>query len=581
MAFDHRFPMALMTIDRMIDRTEISAEDKELLMDGSDNTMGPDQTDRAPIERPEDKTGPEGGTLQGIEPDVPSSVLSYFTETAISSKKRNSLPDEAFGLPRLRAYPLHDKAHIKQAVRMFGHCRDPKDQQVLANNIFRAIEKQKVSIKIGKNNPLYQYAPKTLLESNSLPNLSGDSSAVPLKDRTREDVVKEHLHVNGTYYNNIFYGEDYRKSVTALKQFSFMQVFYPNLTRMNFVTRLKCVCGGLASPEHADQIYTELKIRKPNELEFTKPLGWFQVASDADAESVADMLIHSNYSSEDNWFKVDLSDDLNHIFYCLRLYSIMGEIFLDPNFDPDIHLAAEHTAVLADWYQHVCYHYDLYRDADAETEQMIQRQYLWDLFWSFTDNPDDPSCITANVISMLRNMACVHDQAVNMNEANTPGELITKDQCSAYLVHDLGMTDDMYLIPSLMQYPIIDKDSVRLAMDMIDRIPAEQREEFSTNLNRKYREFGCNFSISIDHPYAKYADKAIITNMTHMLLEGETAVDDEGTSTGLTDKIEQPFYKRVDYMRGNLLKNLAQIKELGPNTKPTVELNHEHKLGIE
>lgn len=511
---------------------------------------------------------------------IPSAITSYYNETAISSKKRNALPDEAFGLPRLRQYPLHDKAHVKQAVRMFGHCKDPKDRETLAKNIFKAMETHKVSMKIGKKNPLYQYAPKNLQETSDLPYCMLGTPSAPMRKRTREDVVREHMHANSSFYNNIFYGEDYRKSITAMQQFQFLGYFHPNLTRMNFVSRLHCVCGGLASPENVDQIYGELKLRKPTELDFNKPLGWYEVKSNEDSESVAEMLVSSGYESEANWFKVDLSDDLQHIFYCLRLYSIMGEIFLDPNFDPDVHFSAEHTAILLDWRQHVQYHYDLYRDAEEPGERMRQRQYLWDLFWSFLDSPNSESAITVNIISMLHNMACVRDQVININEGNESGELITKEKCSAYLIHDLGMTDDLYLLQTTLQYPIIDKTSIRLAMDLIEQIPPDDKEEYVKNLNRKYKEFGCNFSISIDHPYAKYADKEIIANMSHMLMEGETAVDDMGTSTGPTDKVEQPFYKRVDYVKGKLGQNLATIKDLGPNTKPKAEPDYEYQTGI-
>ncbi|MCM1531943.1 MAG: hypothetical protein NC114_06685 [Ruminococcus flavefaciens] len=623
MSLAFEVPGAVATIDHMVTRIDVPIKDIPLLsMEEPDTAMGLDEPDETPMQSQQIQEGAydpyspqhmyHSKTSKNVtdikknnpneddsllqtgtdrdEPDllkddvkeseyyVPSSVINYYNEAAISSKKRNSLPDDAFGVPRLRAYPLHDKAHVKQAVRMFGHCKDPKDREVLAKNIFKAMDTHKVSMKIGKNNPLYQYAPKSLHEAVELPPLTIDGGP-SMRKRTREDVIKEHLRVNGSYYNNIFYGEDYLKSVTALKQFQFMKYFHPNMTRMNFVTRLKCVCGGLASPENANQIYTELKLRKPTDLDFSKPLGWYEVHTEEDVDSVAAMLMKSNYESESNWFKVDLGDDLNHIFYCLRLYSIMGEIFLDPNFDPDLHLSAEHSAVLMDWSQHVSYHYQLFLDADIETEKMKQRQYLLDLFWLFTDNPDDVSVVTVNVIAMLHNMACVRDQVINMNEANAPGELITKDQCSGYLVHDLGMGEDFYLLPTTLQYPIIDKNSVRLAMDMIQQIPEDQRDEFVTNLNRKYREYGCNFTISVDHPYAKYADKAIIVNMTHMLLEGDTAVDDEGASSGLTDKMEQPFYKRIDYMKGNLHKNLAQVRELDPNEKPKAEPNHEWQTG--
>lgn len=579
MGIEYQIPSTFMVVDRMLQRpSKIMTDDSILPPDTvypssahgpGDSTIATDSSKGSPdmsIFTPE--SDPIYDTLH------PDTVLVYYNEAALSAKKRTSLPDDAFGLPRTRQYPLTDKNHVRQAIRMFGRCRSPKDRKILAANILAAIEKFGMDVKIGTSNPLYKYVPESLQES-PLPQLTLDGTTTPMTKRTKEEVVKEHLRVNGTYYNNIFYGEDYRTAVTALSKFAFMRVFYPNFTRMNFVTRLKCVCGGLASPEYASQIYQELQLRSPTELDFNKPLGWREVATETDADSVAQMLISSNYDVDSNWFKVDLSDDLVHIFYCLRLYSVMGEIFLDPNFDPEVNLSPEHIALLSDWYQHVSYHYELHQDAETEDAKMRERQYLLDLFWMFTDHPDDSSVATVNVISMLRNMACVHDQVINMNEANTPGELITKDQCSAYLVHDLGLTDDLFLIPSMMQYPIIDKDSVRLAMDMITQISPDHRDEFVSNLNRKYKEFGCNFSITVDHPYAKYADKAIIANMTRVLMEGETAVDDEGTSTGYTNKVEQPFYKRIDYRRGEILKNLATVPELGPNTKQRTEPNDE------
>lgn len=617
---------ALPSMDHIFDRVDISIDDIPLLSDEEPETaMGKEKLDHTPMQSQEitetaidqysqngvDHGGGDQTDINEYNPNkddsilrssqakddpslfdgetkeivnyekyVPSSITNYYNEATLSSKKRSALPDDVFGVPRLRAYPLHDKAHIKQAVRMFPHCKDPKDREVLAKNIIKAIEEKKVDIKIGKKNPLYEYAPKSLQETTSIPQLTIDGSTVPLRKRTKEDVVKEHLRVNGSYYNNIFYGEDYRKSVTALKQFEFLEYFHPNVTRMNFLTRLKCVCGGLASPNNVTQVYDELGIRKPSELDFSKPLGWYEMKTEDDAETVAGMLVNSNYETETNWFKVDLSDNLNHIFYCLRLYSIMGEIFLNPNFDPEVMLSAEHTAVLLDWGQRVLYHYDLYIDALNEKEKMRQRQYLLDLFWLFTDNPRDDNIVTINTIAMLHNMACVRDQVISVNEANTPGEMISKDQCSGYLVHDLGLDDDLYLLPTTLQYPIIDKNSVRLAMDMIDHIPEEDRQEYSTNLNRKYREFGCNFSISVDHPYAKYADKTIILKMTHMLLEGDTAVDDQGTSTGPGDKIEEPFYKRIDYMKGRLGHNLATIKDDGPSPDKKKELDYEYQTGI-
>ena len=75
-----------------------------------------------------DRTPDEGLDIEE-EMEGPSSVMEYYNEAALKSKDRNALPDDAFGIPRLRAYPLNDKAHIQQAIRMFGHCKDKKDKK--------------------------------------------------------------------------------------------------------------------------------------------------------------------------------------------------------------------------------------------------------------------------------------------------------------------------------------------------------------------------------------------------------------------------------------------------------------------
>jgi len=197
-------------------------------------------------------------------------------------------------------------------------------------------------------------------------------------------------------------------------------------------------------------------------------------------------------------------------------------------------------------------------------------QYLWDLFWCYLDSPYTKESMYTNLIHLIQNMACIRDKVVSMNEANDPGELVSRDRCSAYLVHELGMPDSIFLLPDTMEYPIIDRTSVRLAMDMVSRIPADQVEQYVKNLNQKYKELGCNFSISVDHPFARYADENIIEHMSHMLLEDNTAVDDEGTSTGRPERVTQPWYKRLDHNKG-LDINVLDNHELGPNQKKVAD----------
>ena len=248
----------------------------------------------------------------------------------------------------------------------------------------------------------------------------------------------------------------------------------------------------------------------------------------------------------------------------------MSEIFLDPNFDPEVVFTPEHQALLSDWEQRVGYHYDLYKEsAEDSIEQKRQIQYLWDLYWNFTDNFYDPDVKAINIIAMLNSMASVEDMGTGINES---GELLTKELCNKYLVDDLGMPDDIYLIPSRLEYPIVDKNSVRLAMDKINSVDPEDKDLYVQNLNRKYTELGCNFTISVDHPYAKYADQNIVDHMAHMLLEGDTVVDDQGTSADKPPRSEQAWYRRFDEVRG-ITSNIIgdDNKELGPNTKKQQE----------
>ena len=83
--------------------------------------------------------------------------LDYNSITeALSSKERNDLPDSAFGLPNKRKYPIHDKKHLKSAIRFFNYV-DKEDEKELANNIIKQAKKLDVEISVGKNNRLKKY----------------------------------------------------------------------------------------------------------------------------------------------------------------------------------------------------------------------------------------------------------------------------------------------------------------------------------------------------------------------------------------------------------------------------------------
>lgn len=62
------------------------------------------------------------------------------TEAVLSEEERDALPNESFGLPDERKFPLNDRTHVVQAIRMFSHCPKSK-QKELRKNIHKAIRK--------------------------------------------------------------------------------------------------------------------------------------------------------------------------------------------------------------------------------------------------------------------------------------------------------------------------------------------------------------------------------------------------------------------------------------------------------
>lgn len=147
-----------------------------------------------------------------------------------------------------------------------------------------------------------------------------------MEQRTRTEVSKDHLRMNNLFYNNVFYNPEYKKSILAMREFDFLDIFFPSFKRHSFYTRLCSSLGGLAL---CPEIYKELKIQSP--IEENRKTETFQQAPELNKENFK-ILIETHYAPESNWFHVDLSSDLPHIYECLLMYSILGEIMLDPNF---------------------------------------------------------------------------------------------------------------------------------------------------------------------------------------------------------------------------------------------------------
>lgn len=80
-----------------------------------------------------------------------------YNESALSTKERNEIPDNIFGIPELRKYPLNDREHVKLAIRYFNYV-DVEYEEELARNIFKAMKKYGISYDIiGDKNRLKRY----------------------------------------------------------------------------------------------------------------------------------------------------------------------------------------------------------------------------------------------------------------------------------------------------------------------------------------------------------------------------------------------------------------------------------------
>lgn len=543
------------------DITELDHDDDQALL--GDETPPADILDNAddiPNEIPAEVMNIVESTIR-----YASDCGEYFTEAAMKAKVRNKLPDSEFGIPRLRKYPLNDEKHVRMAISMFSHCKDPKDKAELARRIFKKIDEMKIDIKIGKNSALYDYAPKALQEAVIFPILNeSDQQQVfgmetPIEKRTKEQIQKDHLNKNSTFYNSLFFGKDYAESIKAIQAYTFLDFFYPSFKTHNFYSRIKTALGGIATNKN---FYQRLGLRYPLDTDTNHHLTWYKNLSESDEEQLA-IDIGSDCFDDAAWFHVNTAMDMDHVKYCLGLYSILGMMVMDPNFDMN-KLSENHIGILTDWSQQVIYNWDMMQDETPMSQKyMYYAQRLHDLFWDCCDNPLDPDIAASNVIAFVKAIPAAKNLVSNMNEAT---DLISKEDCIGYMVHELGMEDDMFLLPATMEYPIINTGSVRLAMDMIVQVDVKDRNEYAKNLNRKYKELGCDFAISIDHPYAKYADQNIIDHMNRVLMEGETVVSDQGTSASDSPMDTEPWYKRLD-VNGNIPRNLLNNKELGPNDK--------------
>ena len=76
-------------------------------------------------------------------------------QESLSKKERDEIPDDEFGLPEERKFPLDTPEHVKSAIRLFGHCPEEK-KPLLAKRIMTAAEKFGIEVK--EDTEVWKYA---------------------------------------------------------------------------------------------------------------------------------------------------------------------------------------------------------------------------------------------------------------------------------------------------------------------------------------------------------------------------------------------------------------------------------------
>ena len=109
---------------------------------------------------------PDGSTEEGYYSEDPG---EYIFEAKLDSKTRKDLPDEDFGLPKERRYPMPDEEHVLLAIKFFNHVEKEKEAE-LAKNIIRKVKEYDMAdkVKVGDKNRFKPYWLKSGLAKSSV-----------------------------------------------------------------------------------------------------------------------------------------------------------------------------------------------------------------------------------------------------------------------------------------------------------------------------------------------------------------------------------------------------------------------------
>ena len=111
------------------------------------------------------------------------------------------LPDEVFGIPQERKYPMPDKRHTISAIKLFNHVEDKYEEQ-LAKAVIKNMKKYNIdSSMVGENNRLKKYLPKDMISEAS----TGNFTFLDISSNKQKSL---------SYFNSV--GKNYDKNIIDL-----------------------------------------------------------------------------------------------------------------------------------------------------------------------------------------------------------------------------------------------------------------------------------------------------------------------------------------------------------------------------
>lgn len=97
-------------------------------------------------------------TTIAIEAAIDQQKHPEMKTKTLRGKERDELPDSAFGLPKLRKYPMTDPDRVKNAIKYFKFC-SKENRPELARNIKKAVKKFNIDMVVTRGNPIIEYFP--------------------------------------------------------------------------------------------------------------------------------------------------------------------------------------------------------------------------------------------------------------------------------------------------------------------------------------------------------------------------------------------------------------------------------------